>query len=277
MSETLTAPVSETPTIPSEAAPGPVVGTTPPGPTAEAAPVPAADSSTPEATTEAPAEKPFSSLLSDASSETKPPEETKPAEEPKAEAEALPPAEVPLPKYEDFKIPDGITVNDEQLGAFTGILGEIENKIAADPAAAHAAVQEMGQRMLDLYAQQTAEASQRMARLQHDTWVRTREGWVSNFRADPEIGGNQQNTTIQRCGALLEQYGRNNGADREGALRDVFSMTGAGDHPEVLRFLNWLADYAVEKPRVVAAITPRAPQAGTRAERLYRNSLPGAA
>lgn len=279
MSETLAAPVSETPTTPSVDAPGPVVGTTSPEPAAPStASVPAADSPAPETAppTEAPSDKPPSSLLSEAKSEeTKPAEEAKP-EEPKAEAEPAKP-ETPLPTYEAFKIPEGITVDDAQMGAFTGILGELENKLAADPASAHAVMQEMGQRMLDLYATETAEAAQRMSRLQHDTWVRTREGWVSDFRADPEIGGNRQNTTIQRCGALLELYGRSVGADREGALRDVFSMTGSGDHPEVLRFMNWLADYAVEKPRVVAALAPRAPQPGTRAERLYRNSLPGAA
>lgn len=267
MSETI-APVTETPITPSNAAPGPVVGTTPPGADAEAAPVPAADfpESTP-ASEPAPTEPEApASLLSEAKAET-PSEETPPVE-------AQAPEQAPLPTYETFTLPEDVKLDEERLGAFNGVLGEFEQKLTTNPAEAHAAMQEMGQRLVDMYVAEVKDMQTRTAALQMDTWKRTRESWVSDFRSDPDIGGNRQDTTLARIGAVLELYGQRVGTNQEKAVRDAFALTGSGDHPEVLRFLNWISGFTVEKPRLVAATTPTPPAAGTRADRLYRNSIP---
>ena len=243
-----------------------MVGTTPPVAGAEAVPAPAADfPATPssvlsEARPEAPAAEPVAA---------------EPVAAPAPEGEAPPPAPeaLPLPTYEAFTVPEGIQINDDQLKSFTTILGETQNRLVSNPAEAQQAIQEMGQKMLELYAKETAEAGQRFSRLQHDNFMRTRESWVSEFRDDPQIGGNRSETTVERCGAMLTLYEQRVGADKAAKLREVLTMTGAGDNPEVLRFVNWAAGYAVEKPRIVAAIGTRAPQAGSKASRLYRNSI----
>ncbi len=170
-----------------------------------------------------------------------------------------------------------MTLADEKLTAFTGILGEYENKIISNPAEAHAMVQEMGQKMVDLYVTESREAADRYTRLQRDNWDRTIEGWRSEFRDDPEIGGNRADTSPSRMGGLLEMYGQKAGSDHLSKLRDVLTFTGAGDHPEMLRFVNWAASRLVETAKPVAAIGPRGPsQTLSRSQRLYRNT-PGAA
>jgi hypothetical protein len=280
VSETL----SPTPAIPVPSATGPVAGTTPPevGSTSQA-PAPAADSPPVSSETapgsDAPVEStPAPSVLGTAKTPdatAKPvATETPAVEDETPPAPETPPAELPLPTYEAFTVPEGVTLQDDKIGEFQKLLGTFEHRLAQTPAEAHAAMQQMGQQLLDLYVAETQEAQQRNARLQHETWTRTREQWVSEFREDPDIGGARQDQTVARAGALLELYGQRIGPEREAKLRAVMDMTGAGDNPEVLRFMNWAADFAVEKPRMIAAVGPRGPQPVSRAQRLYRNSLP---
>lgn len=251
------------------AAPGPVAGTPAAGTVAPEAPAPAADSSPASEAAPAKTEAPGGgdTLLTQAQPEAAP-------EQP---AEPEKPVERPIPTYDAFATPEGVKLGDEQVGKFSGLLGEYENKLAADPTAAHAMMQELGQKLVDFYLAESQEANQRYAKFQNDTWTQTRQGWVKQFREDPDIGGSRQDTTLRRCGDMLALYGREAGAEKEAALRDVFTLTGAGDHPELLRFINWAANRAVEDSRIVAA-PPRPLSAGaTRANRLYRNSISGGA
>ena len=269
------------------AAPSPSVAP-PSGPapdaTLPAAAEPAAPAASSEPSVESPA--PNESILSAAKPEEAPAPaaEAAPAEKPAeaaAEPEAKPaeaekPAEAPKPPvYEAFKLPDGVKLDDAKLAGFTGIMSEAEAKISADPAQAHAAMQEFGQKALDLYITQAREDADRFTRLQKETWDRTQEDWQAAFRNDPQLGKNRQETTLARMGGLMDLYGSSAGPERLQALRDIFTMTGAGNHLEVLRFVNWAAGRLTETARVVTPMMPRAPvQAGTPAQRLYRNSIP---
>jgi hypothetical protein len=243
------------------------------------APAPAADSLSPDAAPgpASPASVLGTAKAADATEEPTAPEaaateaEAPPPETPPPEA---PPEPVTLPAYEPFTAPEGVTLDPEQVGRFTGLLGEYEQKLAADPTAAHAATQELGQKIVDLYIAEQQESAQRHARLMAENWTRTREAWVSEFREDPDIGGARQDQTVAKAGAMLELYGQRVGPEREAALRSVMDLTGAGDNPEVLRFMNWAADFAIERPRMIAARGPTGPQPVGRAARLYRNSIP---
>lgn len=270
MSETVTpvAPPTEPPAT--AAGSGPLVGNSseaaPAAPVVEAPPAPSPAAETPVAEATTPK---AGSLLGDAGKEAPAAEAVAP-EQPAADAK-------PLPTYEPFKLPDGVQFDDERVGEFNGVLGEFENRIAGDPAQAHTIMQEMGQRMVDLYVREITELRERSARLQHEHWERTRQDWASQFREDADLGRNQQQTTLARCGAMLDRYGSVMGKEREQAVRDVLTMTGAGDHPEIIRLLHWASTFAVEQPRPVAAPVPIKPIPMTRSARLYRNSLGGAA
>lgn len=214
----------------------------------------------------------------EAKAEPKPEEKAEPkaevkeepkAEEPKVEVKQEP---LPPPTYEAFKVPDGVTINDDQFKSITDILADHETRAVTDPSQIHAVMQEMGQKLVDLHVAETQAASERYTRFQADNWKRTIEGWRGEFREDPDIGGNRADTSLARMGGLLEMYGQTAGAERLGKLRDVLTFTGAGDNPEMLRFVNWAASRLVETSRPVAAIGPRAPVVQSRAQRLYRNS-----
>ena len=296
MSESTTPPI-ESGGLP-ETGPGPTPDTSAPvqtSPSPEPAPLleTVATETTPEVVVEAPVAevtepaKP-TSIMSEAKGEVPEPAKESVAEEPKKveakepetkeevkEPEPAPPPE-PLapPVYDKFVVPDDVSLADDKVGTFTGLLGEYENKVITDPTQAHSAFQELGQKMVDFYVAEVKETTERAARLQREVWDRTIEGWQTSFRDDPEIGKNRQDTTLQRIGGLFSLYGQQTSPERETAVRDAYGLTGAGNHPEVIRFVNWAASRLVETPRIVTPVMPRAPVNGTlsRAQRLYRNS-----
>ena len=212
------------------------------------------------------------SLLSEATGEKKPDEPAAAEGEKPTEA----PVEVAAPTYEPFALPEGVKLDDGKLTEFSGVLGEFEQKVAKDPAQAHAAAQEFGQKLLDMYVSESRAAADRFTKMQSENWQRLQEDWLSEFRNDPDIGKNRQNTSLARMGGLMDLYGQTAGPERLGKLRDVLTLTGAGNNPEVLRFVNWAASRLTEMPRIVVPMQQRAPIRTSPAQRLYKNS-PGAA
>lgn len=278
------------PVAPAAAAPAPsapAVEVTAPAPVAAVAEVPAAPAAAEPIAApvvEAPkvdapaAVEPPPSVLSEA--KPKAPEPAKVAEAPKAEVkEGEKPAEeakatdapLPLPKYGALKLPEGVKLEDAKVAAFDEMLGKFQNATKADQPAMEAFRQEL----TDFYVKQQTEIAQRQQALQSETWNRVREVWKDKFRKDPEIGGNRHDTTVQQCGAMLERYANVVGADRAAELRVAFRLTGMGDHPEMIRFVNWASQFTTERSRPVAATVPTSPsRPQTRGARRYAGSAP---
>jgi hypothetical protein len=278
---------------PGAAQPEPTPGT--PAGAVEAAPAASSEMVAPVEAVAAPAveEAPKPSLVSEAKAE--PAEEVKPeaapeskpeepkAEEPKAEepkeepkAEEKPeekkPEPRPAPVFEKYKFPDGVTVDEARVTAFNGLLGDAETRIATDPEQAHAVMQELGQKLADFHIQEIANASQAAARLNREHWDRTRENWVKEFRDDPVLGKNRADTTLSQIGALIDMYGSHAGGDEVTRLRDDFTMTGMGDTPRMIRFMNWAASRLVETRRIVMPQPTIKAPAQTPGQKLYGNT-----
>lgn len=188
------------------------------------------------------------SLLADAKAPEKAPE-AKPAEAKSAEAAAPEPL-----KYTDFTLPEGVQLDKDQLGKYTEVLGK------------HQVPQDAAQGLVDLYIKEMTD----LQKAQRAQWDRMQDEWVREFR-ESEIGGNREETTLQRCAAVLDQYAAANGAERGQKLRAAMTMTGIGNNPEMIRFVNWAAGLTVESARPVAAIVPKAPQPSSKAQRRYAN------
>lgn len=244
--EPIIAPVAEI-----VAAPAPEPIPTPEPASVEAAPVvetPAAVEPVPSP--ESPAALPIpetpASILEGAKVDVVPPEPAKVEDEP-VPVEAPPPVEAPAPTYETLKLPEGIQMPAEELTRFTEVLGE--NKIAP----------EAGQKLLEAYTSEIQRFQQDTLKNQTEAFNTVRRGWVEEFKAS-DIGGNQQNTTIRNCAAVLEQYG-------SPELRTMLTFTGAGDHPAMIRFINNIGKVLGEPRPIAAAKPPAAPV--SKAQRRY--------
>ena len=137
----------------------------------------------------------------------KPTFEEKKPEEPKGAPET----------YADFKLPEGVSVEADDLGKFTALAKEANLP------------QEQAQKFLDMANEHVAKLTEKAQSAQLEQWATVRKEWTTAIRADPEIGG------------------QNFGASREYALRAVKSFgtpelvkevfeSGWGDNPHLFKF-----------------------------------------
>lgn len=160
----------------------------------------------------------------------------KPETKTPADGEVKPDEEVKpeLPVYEEFKIPEGVNLDKEQIGEFTKLLGEIETGKLD-----HAGMQEAGQKLIDLATKATADSITRL----NDYYVQFHENqkkeWFESFKKDPEMGGENLDKTVSTLREAVEQYAGNETQIAE--FRSVMKDTGVGNHPAVIRILNNMA------------------------------------
>lgn len=195
-----------------------------------------------------------------------PPDGEKDEKAPDASASAEEPAPI---VYEPWKAPEGITLDEQTVKPFNDLL------------AAAKVDQQVGQQLVDMHFAQLQTVREAIAEQQRQTWATLRSGWVDQVKSDPEMGGARFETALHACGSVIEEYASGHpkgSAEHKAAvaeLREVFAMTGAGDHPAVVRLLHNVGK-ARAAPRPVPAHQP-APAPQTRASRRYAASLNGSA
>ena len=161
--------------------------------------------------------------------EAKTPEEKKPDESESAD-------EFKPITAEDLSVPEDLQLNEARQGELVDFINEFQI-----PPAAVAKFMEMN----GGWAQEDAQA-------QVDNWTTTQEQWVEQAQNDPKIGGDQLEGNLNEIGKLLDVMtqvpdGKGGFAADEkyaGELRQAFDMTGAGNHPAIIRFLSDVAKQA---------------------------------
>jgi hypothetical protein len=138
-----------------------------------------------------------------------PPSETPP---PASSEPALLAAVAEPVAYETFKLPDGATVDPESLAAATELFRTSSLS------------QEQAQKFIDLAVSREQASAHKGAQ----AFVDLQNKWVSEIKADPDIGGD-------RLGASLASASR--AIDRLGVpgLREALNLTGAGNHPAIVK------------------------------------------
>lgn len=253
VAETAPSPAPAVEATPSSTVPTPPVAAEP----ASDASVPAQVAAEPVAETKPAAPKP--SLLDD-----QPPAETP---SPEAKAEPAPAEAAPLPTYEKFNLPENFQVEEKTFGEFTKSLGEFER----DAGVPHEKAAAFGQKLVDFYiGEQT-----KFVQAQQEQWRATNEQWQNDFLADKELGGNRKETTLSRAKEMISQYGGTK--EQQSALKEVLTLTGAGNHPAVIRLLNNIGK-ALGEGKPVPAIVPKAPNVAPKSARRYQTpTINGAA
>lgn len=118
-------------------------------------------------------------------------------------------------KYE-FKVPDGVELDEALVSAFTPLAKELN----LDNASA--------QKLVDLYTRTRAADTQKL----YDAWAQTHEKWVGAAKADKEFGGANFDASVAVAKKAMTAAALGGGKD----LVEALNVTGAGNHPEVIRF-----------------------------------------
>lgn len=181
--------------------------------------------------------------------------ETSPlAEAPDATPDTAPPTDTPAPDaptpdtplaYADFALPDGVEVDADTLDEARGLLAELKLP------------QEQAQRLVDFYAGRM----RRFGEAQAGAWATLNEKWVADVKADREIGGDRMAETMAAATRAMDRFGTP-------GLREALMMTGAGNHPEIIRFVARVGR-ATAEDRFFAAAGASTDAARSAAQVLY--------
>ncbi len=158
----------------------------------------------------------------------------------------------PPPVYEDFTVPEGVTLDTEQVKEFTNLLSDLEVKSKAD----HALMQEFGQKAVDFHVAQLTKAAEDLTKFYQKTWEKQKTDWKEAFLKDPEIGGNRFQTTVDAALTFIRTHGGT--PEQQAEFQALMESSGLGNHPAMIRlFAN--ASRAMSEGRPLAAQTPVQP------------------
>lgn len=140
-----------------------------------------------------------------------------PADKPADDKPVDPPVDDKPIEYTDFKVPEGLALDADKLGAFKEI------------AAASKMPQDVAQKLVDLYTADVKALSEAPMR----AWTEMQNQWQEAVRNDPVIGGANLDKNLAATKA-----GLNNllGEDAP-KFFEALNFTGAGNNPDIIRGL----------------------------------------
>ncbi|CAB5083021.1 hypothetical protein IST4116A_01209 [Burkholderia cenocepacia] len=152
-------------------------------------------------------------------------------------------------EYTDFKLPEGVQADEKMMSDF---------KTTAREAGLS---QDQAQKLVDLHTDAVKAATDASTQL----WYDTQKQWQAEVLKDPEIGG----ANFEPMKATVAQAIDAVGGEDAAKIRQAFDYTGAGNNPDIIRFLYRLGK-AIGEGGAVASGTPAAVDAPkTAAEKLY--------
>ena len=167
----------------------------------------------------------------------------------------------PLPTYDAFELPEGVTLDPDRIGTFSKYLGEFETKTKAD----HAEVQSQGQRLVTEFTGEIQQAVDRVGETYRTLWDKQKTDWKDEFLNDPDLGGNRFQTTLDAANKFIRTHGGSEAEQVE--FRTLLESSGLGNHKAMIRILA-KAGSAMGEARQLAAPKP-APLDLSKVEKMY--------
>ena len=154
-------------------------------------------------------------------------------------------------EYKDFKLPQGVKLDEKIVGEFQALA--TKNNL---PQAA-------AEEMIGMHAAAVKAA----ADAPYDQWRTTQAEWQSKVMKDPEIGGaNFETVTRPLIAKAIDAIFTDK--TQAAALREAFNFTGAGNHPEMVRFMTRIGKM-VSEGSIVPSPKPGEGGQKSTAEKLY--------
>ncbi len=139
------------------------------------------------------------------------------AESPEVKTEVAPenkPETETVPESYEFKLPDGITLDEKLNSEFVAQAKEL------------GLTQSQAQKLMDLGVANLTQQEQAQAAKWHEQC----DKWQEEIRADKEFGGERLTETVERARRTLDKFG-------SPELMEFLDQTRMGDCPDLLRLL----------------------------------------
>jgi hypothetical protein len=160
-----------------------------------------------------------------------------------ATAEAPPPAPI---KYEAFKVPDGVTLDQERIGKFVEIAGPGQVN------------QDVAQNLLNLHVEEIQRVHQQAVDNQRKVWNTYIDTITNELRKDPDLGGNRLETSLSMAKAVIEEYLP---AAEAAEYCEMLKHNGMGNHRLQVKLLHAIGDKLNIFEDGLVPANPQAPKA----------------
>lgn len=150
-------------------------------------------------------------------------------------------------KYEDFKFPEGVTVDAAAVENFKTLAKEL------------GLPQAKAQKLVDFQAAAVAKANADAT----EAFNKLNESYVAAAKADKEFGGTDFEKNVGIANAALKQFG-------DAELTKTLDETGLGNHPAMIRLL-WKMGKAIAEDKIATGGSGAAPPKDT-ASKFYPNT-----
>lgn len=171
--------------------------------------------------------------------------EPTPTPEPAPTPEATPEPAAERAAYADFKLPEGVTLDAEAMTSATDLF-----KDARLP-------QEQAQKFIDLAVSREQAAAAKGVQ----AFVDLQNKWVSEIKADPEIGGTRLEASMAQAARAIDRLG-------VPGLKEALNLTGAGNNPAIVKAFVRLGQM-VSEDRFAPGRDAAPPAARSPAETIY--------
>jgi len=158
--------------------------------------------------------------------------------------------------YDAFKAPEGVKFDDTQVKSFTDLLDNAELP--------H---QDRAQKLIDMHVGEINRVIQEQRDHQLKSWSDFTDSLKSDFKKDPDLGGNRQETSLGIAKYVLEQMGGN--ADQQKDLIAMMNHTGMGNHVGLIRMLNNIYERFLAQPSPVPGSAPNQATRGNFQDVMY--------
>lgn len=152
--------------------------------------------------------------------------------------------------YGDFNTSEGIKLDEKLITDFKAMLGPLK------------VPQDVAQKFVDMHIAQLKDAID----APYKAWKDLQTEWVGKIKADPELGGAKFDEVSSTVAKVIDHIA---GKDAK-ALRGALDMTGAGNNPEMYRFIARVGKILTEGGIVLGG-GPGEPNPKNPAETLYPN------
>jgi len=139
--------------------------------------------------------------------------------------------------YEDFKLPEGMEVDDELVKDFKEIAKE--GKLS----------QATAQKVVDLQTKTMTRAGEELT----ERWEKTQKEWREETENDGEYGGKDLDKSVAFAKTAITSFGNDKFAE-------LMESTGMGNHPEMLRFLWNVGKATGEDGILKGGVAPEGPK-----------------
>ena len=165
------------------------------------------------------------------------------------------PAESAVPTEYKFKVPEGITLDENTTKSYT----ELATKLGLKPEAAQEVLNYYGKDVVKPLVEQVTKA---VTEANTKAFTDLTASWKAELDKDPELSGTNREPAQAIIGQMLDTYGSKE-------AREAFDLTGAGWNPAIVRMILKMGKALAEGQPTHPGQPVNRAKATTPGERLY--------